>query len=298
MSQHHVFAADWLSLREAADHAARSEQLLEALLPELASHAGDGEPLSIVDLGAGTGSNLRWLAPRLPHAQRWTLVDRDTDLLARAVAQAVPLPAGTKLEVQGIEADLQTSSLPWIAGADLVTAAAFFDLVSAAWIERLCAACAAAGVACLFVLSVDGRWDFIDADGHTITDEDDLYLQDLFNQHQRRDKGLGAALGPEAAPLLAAGLAAHGLRVTTRPSDWQLAAGQPLSLALGRELMAGWRQAALEWAQEREQKQEQEGVPAAAARIEAWHMRRQTALSEARLGLRVGHVDVLALPPK
>ena len=286
MTEHHVFAADWLSLREPADHAARSEPLFAELARYLAARVLGSQALNIVDLGAGAGSNLRWLAPRLAQAQHWILVDRDAELLARATARTLHPPAGQAISVQTVKTDLSNSALAWIAEADLVTAAAFFDLVSSTWIERLSAACASARVACLFVLSVDGRWDFVDEGGNTISDEDDLYLQDLFNQHQRRDKGLGAALGPDAASVLVKRLAAHGLQVSTEPSDWQLAPDDPLSLSLGRELMAGWRQAALEQA------------PSDNTRIEGWHQRRQADLAAGRLGLRVGHLDILALPAR
>lgn len=282
MTEHHVFAADWLSLREPADHAARSETLFARLQPFLAERAAGGKALRMVDLGAGSGSNLRWLAPRLQHAQAWTLVDRDAGLLARA--KATPLAAANS--VQTLEADLSRSNLPWIAEADLITAAAFFDLVSADWIERLCATCAAAEAACLFVLSVDGRRGLMDADGSLIEDEEDYFLQELFNAHQRRDKGLGAALGPDAGPVLARKLSEQGLEVETRTSDWRLQAGQDLTLALGGELLTGWRDAALERA------------PEAASRIDAWHQRRQADLAAGRLGLYVGHLDVMALPPR
>ena len=284
MSDHHRFAADWLSLREPADHAARSEALFTTLRQHLDRRASGGRALRIVDLGAGSGSNLRWLSPRLPQAQHWTLVDRDAALLKRARAQGLQPDHQPRIDLETVEADLADSTLPWIAEADLVTAAAFFDLVSERWIERLSRACAEAGAAALFVLSVDGRWQLFDSSNRQITDEDDFYVQRLFNQHQRRDKGLGAALGPDATAVLTSSLASQGLDVTTQPSDWDLPAGQPLTLALGRELISSWRQAALEQA------------PSAAKRIEGWHRRRLSELAEGRIGLRVGHQDVLALP--
>ena len=49
--------AEWLRLREAADAAARSRDLVAALL---------GRYPVIHDLGTGTGSMGRWLAPQLP----------------------------------------------------------------------------------------------------------------------------------------------------------------------------------------------------------------------------------------
>lgn len=283
MTEHHVFAADWLALREPADHAARSRHLLAELARYLQPIQ---RPLNIVDLGAGSGSNLRWLAPRLAHAQHWTLVDRDPGLLAHAAARAVASSTGHPVSVTTVETDLSRPTLPWIGAADLVTAAAFFDLTSAEWIDRLSASCAQARAAGLFVLSVDGRWDFFNPAGDNLRDEDDRYVESLFNQHQRRDKGLGGALGPDAAARLAASLSAHGMTVSTQPSDWQLAPGQATSQALGRELIAGWGQAAREQA------------PQAQQRITAWQQRRQADLAAGRLGLRVGHVDVLALPPQ
>ena len=48
--------------------------------------AGEPAARSIHDLGCGTGSMGRWLAPRLPGPQHWVLHDRDADLLARAAA--------------------------------------------------------------------------------------------------------------------------------------------------------------------------------------------------------------------
>ena len=73
---------EWLALREPADAAARSVELVERLRARLV-----GSPeLVIHDLGAGTGSMGRWLAPLLPGPQHWVLHDRDVDSAAwRAV---------------------------------------------------------------------------------------------------------------------------------------------------------------------------------------------------------------------
>ena len=74
-----VYSPEWLELREPADAAARARELPELLRGYL-PHAD----LVIRDLGSGTGSLGRWLAGRLPGAQRWILHDHDSDLLARA----------------------------------------------------------------------------------------------------------------------------------------------------------------------------------------------------------------------
>ena len=65
--------SNWLALREPADVVARSALLTHEIVDALGRH----HPLSVLDLGAGTGSNVRYLAGRLPAPQRWLLVDRD-----------------------------------------------------------------------------------------------------------------------------------------------------------------------------------------------------------------------------
>src|SRR6187397_2174928 len=75
-------APQWLALREPADAAARSEELAG----RLARHLPATGPYVIHDLGGGSGSMGRWLAPRLPGPQHWVVHDRDADLLELAAA--------------------------------------------------------------------------------------------------------------------------------------------------------------------------------------------------------------------
>ena len=53
------FAPDWLALREPYDHAARSAALADRFA------AAVGATPHLIDLGCGTGANLRYLAPRI-----------------------------------------------------------------------------------------------------------------------------------------------------------------------------------------------------------------------------------------
>ncbi len=68
-----VCAPDWLALREGADAAARAPELVELLRVHLAAAARPGTPSVIRDLGCGTGSMGRWLAPKLSGPQLWIL---------------------------------------------------------------------------------------------------------------------------------------------------------------------------------------------------------------------------------
>jgi SAM-dependent methyltransferase len=269
------FDAAWLALREPADAAARSAALEDALARALERRGGT---LPIVDLACGTGANLRHLAPRLPGPQRWRLVDADEALLAEARRRCTGLHDrdGVPVEITFVQADLATADLAaCCAGAALVTASALLDLVSAAWIDRLAAAIARGRPAALFALDYDGRRECLPAD------PDDAPAHAAFDAHQRRDKGFGPALGPQAAAHAARVLAARGLRVERARSDWRLGAGEA---ALQGELLRGWTQAAVE------------SAPASRADFEAWLARRLAQRDAGCLQVTVGHEDLLALP--
>ena len=67
-----AFSRNWLQLRESADHRSRSHALASVLLDFLDSK----QRVNILDLGSGTGSNLRYLSKYLGDLnQRWTLLD-------------------------------------------------------------------------------------------------------------------------------------------------------------------------------------------------------------------------------
>lgn len=285
------FDGAWLTLREPADSRARSSAFDTRLRGFLGSRS---EMIEIVDLGAGTGANLRYLAPRLGGRQRWTLVEKDPALLgaisrasqnwARGAGLAVTGSSsvlgmsggGLRLDATLREADLAEAldDLP-LPRAALVTASALLDLVSRAWLERLAARCAAARAPALFALTYDGRSSLEPAESF------DAEIVELVNRHQQRDKGFGPALGPRAAPVAQERFAAEGYGVEQAPSDWRIDSNDQELLA---GLLRGWAEAATETAPER------------AAAIASWLERRLATNAAGRLAATVGHTDVLALP--
>ena len=330
------FDANWLALRRTADSAARAPEL-EAhaadWLRQRRMATAPARPLRLLDLGSGSGANPCHLAPRLPGPQQWTLIDHDGGLLARAQAACAGLhdADGGSVDVITRCLDLARIDAHMLAGADLVCASALLDLVDAAWLDRLADACTAAGSALLVTLSVDGNWRFVpdaasamaaparaatvqtaDEATRSIADAvadntidpvaDDDFVRTAFNAHQRRDKGLGAALGPDAAPALATCLEKRGFQVRLSLSPWRLRLADPAQAALARALIDGWRDAACAQA------------PDASARIAAWHARRIAACRPddgSRHGsdrgsnrspgggtLEVGHIDLFAAPPR
>lgn len=268
------FSADWLALRADADARARSARITARTAAwALARTRVTGRPLAIVDLGCGTGSTLSFLAPRLPVAQRWVLADHDRHLLALAAHAGAGCRRIRALEVA--EIDLAAAPLErLLAGADLVTASALFDLVSPGWAAGLVAALARAGCALLAALTYDGRIALAPADPF------DARVRRLVNRHQRTDKGFGPALGPLAADWLWRQARGHGARVFIARSDWRLAAADQ---DLQQALLEGWAEAARAIA------------PGEADAIAAWHARRLAMSYEQAGASIVGHRDLLAL---
>lgn len=259
------FAADWLTLREPFDHAARPTAVTAAARRHL---EGIERPL-VVDLGCGRGSNVRFLESRLPAHTRWRLIDRDTDLLA-AARTALPSTA-----VETVPLDLRDPALASaIEGADLVTAAALIDLVGGAWLERLVDLSGAMGAALLVTGSVDGSvlWEPALAG--------DAAMARAHAHHQGADKGFGPALGGAAPGALDRLSRARGWRVVTGRADWSRVA----NAAMQRAYLSGVVEALA-------------GGAVDAAVLRRWSEARRGAIDDGTSRLTVGHIDLFAAPP-
>src|SRR6201995_1916252 len=105
---------------------ARSRELVEHLsLPATGRWV-------IHDLGGGTGSMGRWLAPLLPGPQHWVLHDRDADLLEAARADPPSRAAdGAKVTVEARQSDLGALDHGELGDGALITASALLDMLTA-----------------------------------------------------------------------------------------------------------------------------------------------------------------------
>jgi hypothetical protein len=262
----------WLSLREPADAEARAPDLPEALVRALPP----GGPRVIHDLGCGSGSMGRWLAPLLAGPQHWVLHDRDEDLLELAVADA-PGPAadGSPVTVEARRTDLAGMQAGDLAGATLITASALLDLLTAEETDRLVDLCAAAGCPVLLTLSVIGSVEITPADPL------DRRVAAAFDAHQRRPTKRGGLLGPDAVDFAAEAFRRLGTEVLVRPSPWRLG---PAHAALAAEWFSGWVEAAYEQ------------DPELAGECEPYARRRLEQASAGDLAVTVAHADLLVLP--
>jgi hypothetical protein len=265
----------WLALREAADAAARSLALVQELRATLPARR-DGASLRVHDLASGTGSMARWLAPLLPGPQHWLLHDLDGDLLAVASAD----PPGPSSDGAAVTFELRRTDIMRLAaedlfGADLVTASALLDMMTARELADLVGACAALRAPVLICLSVVGQVELSPADPF------DRRIACAFDAHQRRSRARGALLGPDAATFAADAFKASGFQVRLEPTPWRLG---PADAQLVAEWFDSWLGAALE----HESDLVKDAVPYGA--------QRRTQGRAGSLAVSVGHVDLLALP--
>ncbi|MGA8044742.1 MAG: class I SAM-dependent methyltransferase [Dermatophilaceae bacterium] len=261
----------WLRLREPADAVARSVRLVKSLRDALP----DGQTLEIHDIGCGSGSMGRWLAPLLPTSQRWVLHDRDPGLLEIATSQPPRDGQRSRLPVETAPGDLTGLTATDLARASLVTTSALLDILTDDELTVLVDLCVAVGCPALFTLSVTGVVRFFPPDPL------DAELGAAFNDHQRRTVHGRSLLGPDAPRRTVELFVSRGAEVEVADSDWRVGAE---SRELAEEWLLGWVHAACE--------QRPELNRSAGAYLD----RRREQLAHGLLEVTVAHADILASP--
>jgi len=235
------FSAQWLELREPIDHRSRNQDLQAQVIDYLTKMETFYPGIvHLTDLGSGTGSNLRALAPQLGSMQHWTLNDYDVALLNTARATLLAwADSEINTSILGITVDPSTQIKPLSIikqnktiiiefkcvdlykdyrvildePADIVTAAAFFDLVAESWLTEFCTYLSKP---LYTVLTYDGieKWsppNIIDID-----------ILKAFHRHQITDKGFGPALGPAATVHMQSVLRDHHFNTVCAASPWTM----------------------------------------------------------------------------
>jgi hypothetical protein len=278
------FSVEWLRLREPVDRMARAL----TLPPEIAACR------TVVDLGAGTGANLRYIAPQLGGKQDWTLVEQDpvlVDAIPESLRewadtrQATVVRSGDDLSIQSAafncrvrveQIDLSTglNRLAIPKGA-LVTASALLDLVSEHWLRQLIKRCADAASPVWFALTYDGQMQCDPGE------PEDEIVRSLFNEHQQTDKGFGPALGPAASGLTRQILTANGYHTLSARSDWRLT---PELRSIQHNMVQGWCDALRTHTQQ---------TP---LELDGWSERRRVHIEAGLSTLIIGHCDLVGWP--
>jgi hypothetical protein len=280
-----TFDPEWLDLCEGFDAAARNVALaarLAAILP--------ARP-RILDLGADSGSMLRWLAPSLGRAQAWLLVSPDAAPLMAAFERTaewaerhgwtVTWPSRAMLihapdgawRVEGLVAgpDADPAGLPFDR-VDAVLCSRWLQSVPRFVLDRLVAALRTPFLASLVA---NGRNDWLPR--HAADRLIDIGLRRACATGQ----GYGATLGVHALPAAVRALRGRGFTVMSGPSDWRIPAGV---LAMTRKLVQDAADAA------------RAALPLHRRVIAEWEQVRLRQSLAARLAVHVGQRDILAVP--
>lgn len=264
-------SSDWLALREAEDSRARSGALareLPALLPP--------GPITVHDLGSGTGSMMRWLAPLLPGPQSWVLRDWNARLTERALQSAPPRDlGGAPVSIRAHDEELERLDAADLTGASLVTASALLDVLTAREAHAIAAACIAIGAPAFLSLSVTGEVELRPWDAR-----DELF-ESAFNAHQRREVGGRRLLGRHGGPIVHGLFQQAGWNVRTARTTWRLADHEPQLLG---EWFDGWVDAA------------EERSPELREDCAGYRQLRRSQLDAGGLSAFVHHLDLLAWP--
>jgi SAM-dependent methyltransferase len=283
------FSADWLALREKLDQPARNRALAEALadclkrLPHL------------LDLGAGTGSLFRFMAPIIRRSQNWIFADVDESLLYVALDRTAEWAERNGIGVASrhgrLSLRLHTSAGEWqietlvtdlsrvpqglpLDAVDAVVCSALLDLVSRSWMARLFTALRVPFYA---GLTVNGH------DAWMPQHSADPAIRAAFRRDQRRDKGLGSALGNDAGETALQLLRDLGFQTRMTTSDWRIpSSARAVTSRFAQMTGSSARQS----------------MPAQARKIGEWTNARLKQAAKARLSIRIGHYDILGIPPR
>ena len=285
------FSADWLALREKLDQQARNRALAKALADCLSSLP------HLLDLGAGTGSLFRFMAPIIGRPQNWIFADADESLLYVALDRTAEWAEHSGMGVASrhgrgkLSLRLHTSAGEWqietlvadlsrvpqglpLDAVDAVVCSALLDLVSRSWMARLFTALRVPFYA---GLTVNGHDSWIPR--HSA----DAVVRTAFRQDQRRDKGLGSALGNDAGTTALQLLGDLGFHTRVATSDWRIpSSARAVTSRFAQMTGSSARQS----------------MPAQAKKIGEWTKARLEQAAKARLSIRIGHYDILGIPLK
>ena len=266
------FSIEWLNLREVSDHRSRDEELLKTAVDWLNNLKAKDKV--IVDLGSGTGSTIRGLQryTTLAPSIQWRLVDNDPGLLAEAIHRH-----SEEYSIESFLVDLsKTQKLP-LKSVSLITASALLDLVSGDFIRDLCQLIKEKNesrpLGFYSALNYDGciKWTPF----HPL----DAVIAMNFNTDQRRDKGFGPALGPDATDFLKTQFHSTKFQCLSAKSPWLLGSADYL---LTESLINGISDVAIQT----------DGLTN--SEIQDWKTFR---MKNVRTGTcYLGHTDILVLP--
>ena len=281
------FDIDWLSERYPFDAEARNKTL-EA---EVLAHLAQKSEVTLVDVGAGTGSNCLYFVEQLPQNQKWFLVEKDAALKKATIRRLRDYASYHKYNFERKKDTIKISSvsrevtvttindsllnlvdLVNLKKVDLVLANAVFDLFSVNQIKELVDLITQNKLAFYHTLSYEGM---------TFDPEDpfdDVFIE-TYNAHMERPQAFGKALGKKANALMVGLFQEKKKEVQTGESNWNIA---PVDIKMHYYLLSFMENAL----------GEMDLAPAMQSNFDKWVQRKKELIITGRQRLAVHHLDV------
>lgn len=284
-----MFDPNWLQERYRFDEEARNKQLEWTCVNQFAFR----DHLQIVDLGSGTGANLRYYLEQFPQNQSWYCVEEDIALkvpfweharqmaidLDYAIEQEGELMKLTKpgheVLIHFVHGNLlKVDELVDLLRTDLVLANAVFDLFSKEQFATLVQVLSHHSLSMLFTLN------YVGMDFSPSTEADDHYIGQ-YNAHMQREQAFGRGMGPASSREMEAVLKEALAQVEVGESLWQI--GNQEQVMMG--FLLGFFEGALsDWWDDEAEK----------IALEKWLLEKKQQVAEEALAAEVYHLDILA----
>ena len=224
------FDIDWLAERYPFDVEARNKTIEQAAI----DHLKTDQPVVIVDVGSGTGSNCLYFLDKLKQDQSWTFIEKDPSLaptLIKRLAEYATFHKYSWSLKDGVyemltpfkkvtfkvisDTFFKIDQLVDLSKVDLVVANAVFDLLSKIQISQFLDQLTQNKIACLFTLHYTGM-------SFTPEDPFDQAYIDLYDGHMTRPQSFGQAMGKMAAAHIAQTFEETNYTLQKGDSNWNI----------------------------------------------------------------------------
>ncbi|MEL7529987.1 MAG: class I SAM-dependent methyltransferase [Bacteroidota bacterium] len=259
-----AYPTHWLETRYPFDAEGRHPVLESEVLTYLQGF----KAASVVDVGAGYGSNYNYFAPKLTDAVNWQLLEHDPLLIE---AMRLRVPQRVKLIEHSL---LDISSALDLPNTDLVMANAVFDLFSEEQFLAFAKPVFAAKVPLYLSLNYTGM-------GFEPENNHDLEMIAHYEAHMQRPQAFGQAMGAEGPAMMRKLLTELGYKVQMAPSYWHIGPENEVM----QSYLLGFMESAIG---------EMLRSPEEQARLGDWIAEKRSALSLGALSMWVSHQDIWA----
>jgi hypothetical protein len=288
--QDHSLSKDWLYRRFEFDMKSRNRQLESTLMERLNAQP---RPLTILDLGTGTGANFVYLSQKIEGPQHWVLLEKDPRFTSsltsslRTFGEYLPKKAferwRDRLQLNEITYEIKRGDFTEEVEAfhqhqfDLITANAVFDLNSAdqfSQLVRRIKASQPAAAQLYFTIHLDQGLQFFPPDAH------DSRVKQYFHGHMQRAQNFGQAMGADAAHIMRQIFKSHGYSCLVGDSSWQVSPQESEFLLDNLNFI--------------EKSLTDISDTEFFSEFQQWYKRRQTQLAQQSLSMTIANCDLLA----